>query len=159
MILTSLPYRIAVLNALMGNVSYQGKKVGIYEDYVAETANNKKAMLTVGTGQVEAYIILLNQTSNESLSNKCSRNNNDTIQIQINTVWPAGKGGSRIAEEIANVVLGVLFPTSIKNTDLVLYGGLDMWKSELMSTRNINYDGSSSRTWVVQLVLESMISQ
>lgn len=156
MILTSLPYRTAIFQALSGNISYQNKNVGVFEDYVAETSNNKKAILT---GNVEAYIILLNQTSNESQSNKCNRNNNDSIQIQINTVWPAGKGGSKIAEEIANVVLGVLFTTSIKNTDLVLPNGLDMWKSELMSTRNINYDGSSSRTWVVQLVLESWISQ
>lgn len=156
MILTSLPYRTAIFQALSGNISYQNKNVGVFEDYVAETSNNKKAILT---GNVEAYIILLNQTSNESQSNKCNRNNNDSIQIQINTVWPAGKGGSKIAEEIANVVLGVLFTTSIKNTDLVLPNGLDMWKSELMNTRNINYDGSSSRTWVVQLVLESWISQ
>jgi hypothetical protein len=107
----------------------------------------------------QAYIILLNQTSNEARSNKCNRNNNDSIQIQITTVWPAGKGGSKVAEEIAQVILNLLFPSNVKNTDLALSNGLSMWKSELLSSRNINYDGNSSRVWITQLILESWISQ
>ena len=155
MILTSLPYRTAVFSALKGNVKYQNKNVGVFEEYFMPTTGNDKAILT---GNVEAYIILLNQTSNEAQSNKCNRTNNDSIQIQINTVWPASKGGSKIAEEIANIVLGLLFGDSVKNTDLTI-PNMDIWKSELLSSRNMNYDGTSSRTWVCQLVLESYISQ
>jgi len=155
MILTSLPYRTAVFEAIKGNVTYQNKNIGVFEEYYMPTNGNDKAILT---GNVEAYIILLNQTSNEAQSNKCNRTNNDSIQIQINTVWPASKGGSKIAEEIANIVLGLLFGDSVKNTDLTI-PNMDIWKSDLVLSRNINYDGVSSRTWICQLVLESYISQ
>jgi len=155
MILTSLPYRTAVFEALKGNVTYQNKNIGVFEEYYMPTNGNDKAILT---GNVEAYIILLNQTSNEAQSNKCNRTNNDSIQIQINTVWPASKGGSKIAEEIANIVLGLLFGDSVKNTDLTI-PNMDIWKSDLVSSRNMNYDFADSRAWIVQLVLESYISQ
>lgn len=156
---TTLPFRTAIVGALLGNVLYQTKKIGVFEEYVAETTTNKKAILTIGTAQVEAYIVILNQTSNEARSNKCTRNNDDSIQIQINTVWPAGKGGSKVAEEIANVVLGILFPTSNKQTELVLSDGLSLWKSDLLTNRNMNYDGTATRTWVTQLVIEGWIGQ
>lgn len=158
MVLTSLPYRIALFNALSQNVLYQGQKIGVFLDYVAETTTDKVAILSLGNTKIEAYIILLNQTSNEAQSNKCNRTNNDSIQIQINTIWPASKGGSKIAEEIANIVLGLLFGDSVKNTNLTI-PNMDIWKSELVSSRNMNYDTASNRAWVCQLVLESYISQ
>jgi len=156
MIITTLPYRKAIIEALDGNIIYNNKSIRVWEEYVVETETKQIVKLDNGA---DAYIILLNQTSNETLSNKCNRNNNDSIQIQINTVWPAGKGGSKTSEEIANVILGILFPTSVKNTDLELDNGLSMWKSELMGSRNINYDLNASRVWVTQLILETWISQ
>lgn len=153
--ITSLPYRTAVYNALDDKVVYNNVKIHSFVEYLQETSTRKKAILS---GDVQAYIILLNQTSNESQSNKCNYNTNDTIQIQITTVWPAGKGGYQVAEGIANAVLALLFPTDLKNTDLSITG-MDIWKSEVLSTRNINYNDSSSRTWITQIVLESSISQ
>jgi len=154
--ITSLSYRKAIIEALDGNIIYNNKSIRVWEEYVVETETKQIVKLDNGA---DAYVILLNQTSNETLSNKCNRNNNNSIQIQINTVWPAGKGGSKTSEEIANVILELLFPTSIKNTNLELDNGLSMWKSELMGSRNINYDLNASRVWVTQLILESWISQ
>jgi hypothetical protein len=154
--ITSLPYRTALVQTLDTHILYQSTSIRVWEEFVSETET--KRIVTLNNG-CQAYIILLNQTSNEARSNKCNRNNNDSIQIQITTVWPAGKGGSKTAEEIAQVILNLLFSSNIKNTDLALSNGLSMWKSELLSSRNINYDGDSSRTWITQLILESWISQ
>lgn len=154
--LTTLPFRQALIAELDGNVIYNTNSIRVFEEYYMPTATKTKVILT---GGVEAYIVIKNQTSNEARSNKCNRNNNDSIQIQVVTVWPANKGGSKVAEEIANVILSRLFPTSIKNTDLSLSGGLSMWKSELLGSVNINLDGDSSRTWITQLILEAWISQ
>lgn len=153
--LTTLPYRTSVYNTLKGNIIYKDTRIGVFEEYYMPTTGNDKAILP---GGVEAYIILLNQTSNQAQSNKCNRTNNDSIQIQINTVWPASKGGSKTSEEIANIVLDLLFGNSVKNTDLTI-PGMDVWKSDLVSSRNMNYDTSSNRAWICQLVLESWISQ
>lgn len=156
MLITTLPLRIALITALDGSITYQGQSIRVFEEYLMETTTKKKAILT---GGVEAYVIILNQTSQEARSNKCNRNNNDSVQIQINTVYPAGKGGSKVAEEISQVILNLLFPSSIKIATLTMPNGLALLKAELLSQRNINYDGSASRTWVTQLVLETWISQ
>jgi len=153
--ITTLPYRKSIINALDGNILYETQSIRVWEEYVMETDTKRIVKLSMGC---EAYVILLNQTSNETQSNKCNRNNNDSIQIQITTVWPANKGGSQVAEEIADVILGLLFEDSVKNSVLTI-PNMDVWKSELVSSRNINYDGNSSRTWVTQLVLEAWISQ
>jgi len=154
--ITTLPLRTSLVEALDGNIMYQSQSIRVFEEYLMENSSKKKAILA---GGVEAYVIILNQTSNEARSNKCNRNNNDSIQLQVTTVYPAGKGGSKVAEEISNVILGLLFPTSLKNTDLTLPSGLDLIKSELLGSRNINYDLSSSRIWINQLILECWISQ
>lgn len=149
---TTLKYRTAIVNAL-SNVQYQGKRIGVFEEYLAETSTNKKAVYST----FEAYIILLNQTSNNN-SPKCHRNNEDSIQIQITTVYPAGKGGSKVAEEIANVILEILFPTEHYKSNIAI-PNMDVWKSELLGSRNIKYDLSESRIWIHQLLLISNISQ
>lgn len=149
---TTLKYRTAIVNAL-NNVQYKGKRIGLFEEYLSETSTNKKAIFPT----FEAYVILLNQTSNNN-SPKCHRNNEDSIQIQITTVYPAGKGGSKVAEEIANVILGILFPTEHYKSNISI-PDMDVWKSELLSSRNIMYDLTSSRTWIHQLILVSNISQ
>jgi len=150
--ITTLPYRTAIVNAL-NNVQYQYKRIGVFEEYLQETSTNKKAVFPT----FEAYIILLNQTSNDN-SPKCHRNNEDSIQIQITTVYPAGKGGSKVAEEIANVVLGILFPNEFYKSNLTI-PNMDVWKSELIGTRNLNFNENESRIWINQLILVSNISQ
>lgn len=154
--ITTLPFRTAIVQALDTHVLYQSTSIRVWEEYVMET--DTKRIVTLNQG-CQAYIILLNQTSNEDGSNKCNRNSNDSIQIQINTVWPAGKGGSKTAEEIANVVLNLLFPSTVKSTDLDLGPDLQLWRSQFLSSININYDGDSSRTWVTQIIIEGWISQ
>lgn len=157
--LTTLPLRQSLLTALDGNIIYQGKSIRVFEEFLQDTPTKKKAILTFGTVTAEAYVILLNQTSNEARSNKCNRNNDDSIQIQVTTVYPAGKGGSKVSEEIANIVLDLLFPTSVKETSLTVGGGIDLWHSDLLGSRNIQYDLTSSRVWITQLILECWIEQ
>lgn len=154
---TTLPYRKAIIQALDTHVLYDGTSIRVWEEFVSETET--KRIVTLGFG-CKAYIILLNQTSNETQSKKCIRTNNDSIQIQITTEWPAGKGGSKISEEIANVILNILFPdSSTQNAILNLGPEFTTWRSKLLSSRNIQYDGQSSRTWITQLILESWINQ
>ena len=153
---TTLALRTSLVTALDGNIIYQTKSIRVWEEYLMETTTKKKAILD---GGVEAYIIILNQTSQEARSNKCNRNNDDSIQIQVNTVYPAGKGGSKVAEEISQVILDLLFPTSLKIASLTLPNGLDLLKAELISQRNLNYDLTASRVWVTQLMLECWINQ
>lgn len=152
--ITTLPLRGAVIEAIEPIV-YQGKNIYAFDEYVLETSTRKKTVYPKFT----AYIIILNQTSNNRELNKCVRNNQDTIQIQVTTVWPENTGNSRAAEEIADLVLKKLYPATNKNTSLQLPGGLHVWKSNVETVRNINYDSETSRTFITQLVIECQISQ
>lgn len=140
-------------------IVYANKKVGVFEEYYAPATGNTKALFNVGTSPVEAYIILLNQTNNNDPLNKCGRNDELSIQIQINTVWPASKGGSKVAEEISNLILAKLFPDSDLNATVVFPNGFVCWKANVESTRNINFDANESRSWIVQMLLILKVSQ
>lgn len=153
---TTLPLRTSLVTLLDGNISYQSKQIRVFEEYLMETETKKKTILN---GGVEAYVILLNQTSNDGRLNKFNYNNIDSIQIQVNTVYPAGKGGSKVAEEISQVILDLLFTVANSKASITLPNSFSLFKAELINQRNLNYDLTSSRVWVNQSVLECWIIQ
>lgn len=154
----SLPLRTAFFNKLNSGITYLGKSIFTFEDYLQETSTRKKAILQVGTMTVEAYIILLNQTENDN-SNKCRKNDQASIQVQINTIFPSGKGGSQQAEEIGNLVYEKLFPVNNLKADIILPTPFHCWKSVKQGARNLNYDTETSRAWIHQITFNNWISQ
>jgi hypothetical protein len=154
----TLAVRTALVQKLKDSVTYTGTKIPTYEAYVQETPANRIARLTIGNEEVLAYIILLNQTSND-ISPKCLRNDSTTIQVQVTTVWPNDKGGSRTAEEISELVTDVLFTDDGLFSKLELPEPLDTWMGLLRSSDNIYYDTETNRVWITQLMLSYEVSQ
>jgi len=146
-----LAIRTALVSALDG-IIYLTKTIAVFEEDLQETSTRKKAILTIGNQQVEAYILLTNQTSNDT-SAKCLRADQVSIQIQITTVWPANKGGSKVAEEIGELVTGKLFTTDGLFTTLETALPINVWMGELAERRNIKYDTTSSKVWIKNLFL------
>lgn len=153
----TLAIRKAYVQALSGIV-YKTKKIPIYEEFVQESPNNKIARVNIGNTEVGVYIILLNQTANDN-SAKCRRNDETSIQVQINTVFLIGSGGSQTAEEVATLVMGKLFVGSDLKTSIVMPSPFHLWKSSLESSRNIPYKTENSYNWVHVLLFENMVSQ
>lgn len=153
----SLSLRIAYFNKLQG-ITYLGKPIPVYEEFVQETVGNMKAKLTIGNMTVEAYIILLNQTENDN-SPKCHRNDECSIQIQVTTVWPSDKGGSMHAEKIMNLVYDKLFPTSSIDADLTIESPFKIWKKVKIGGRPINYDTDTNRVWIKTITMNNWVSQ
>jgi len=153
---TNLAIRTAVATALNadGGILYSGtQKIATFEEYLQETTTRKKAVLVTGNLQeTEAYIILLNQTQNEGQGNKCIRNDECSIQLQVTTVWPAGKGGSKIAELISELALERLETVTLPEP-------FGLWKYDTVGIRNLNYDSQSTRTWIVQITLKFSVTQ
>jgi len=156
--IVSLPYRTAISEALNGHVVYSGIGIPTYEEYVQVTASRPIGYVPKGTEEVGCYIILLNQTSNDN-SAKCTRNDDVSIQAQITTEWTSNKGGSKLAEEIAELVVNRLFDADGLFNILTLDEPLSLWKGELESIQNINYDLTSSRVWITQLLITGSITQ
>lgn len=146
----NLALRKAYVAALTG-LQYGGKTIPVYEEEMQGTV----ATLADGT---QAYIILLNQTSNND-SPKCVRTDFASIQIQITTVWPSNKGGSRVAQEISEVIMATLFPDKFYSTSIVLPSPFNMWQSFLESCRPIQYDTTTNRVWIEQMIMSHRISQ
>lgn len=151
---TTLAFRTAIVNAL-NNIVFESNRVGVFEEYVQETSTNKKALLT----NCEAYIVLLNQTSNDN-SARCARNDEVSIQIQITTVFPAGKGGSKISEQISELVINQLFTSDGLFKKITMPSPFGLWKMELpVSGRQINFNENESRIWITQLVVLGYLNQ
>ncbi len=148
--------RKAVFDALNvgGGIVYSGtQKICTFEEYLQETTTKKRALLVAGNQeQTEAYIILLNQTLNEGIGNKCGRNDECSIQIQITTVWPAGKGGSIIAERIGDLAMQRLETIQLPEP-------FGLWRSTIEAVSNINYNSNDTRTWIVQYTLSYSVTQ
>jgi len=152
---TNLAIRTAVATALNagGGIIHSGtQKIASFEEYLQETDTRKKAILTVGNLSLEAYIILLNQTQNEGIGSKCGRNDECSIQLQVTTVYPSGKGGSKIAEEISDLALARLASVALPDP-------FGLWKYDTVGIRNLNYDAQSTRTWIVQITLNFSVTQ
>jgi len=153
----TLAIRTAYVEKTTG-ITFLTKVIPVFEEYVQETATKKKAILTIGTMQIEAYIILLNQTVNDN-SPKCQRNDQTSIQAQVTTVFPLGKGGTKTAEQIAELFMDKLFVNSNLETNLVLPPPFHIWKSVMEGVKNINYTTDTNSVWITQLILNHYVSQ
>lgn len=151
----SLALRTSLYASLQGIV-YNTKTIPVYEEKVSTTP--PVAVVTIGGVQVQCYIILLNQTENDD-SPKCHKNDACSIQIQINTVFPFTKGGSKTAEGIENLVYAKLFPTSSLMTGLVLPSPFTLWKSVKQGSRSIQYDTETNSVWTRQITFSLWIAQ
>lgn len=152
-----LPLRKAYVLAL-SNLTYKGVKIPVYEEKATPTTNRPFANIPYGNTTVQAYIVLLNQTSNDN-SSKCIRNDQASIQVQITTVWPQDKGGSLMAEEISDLVTAELFDESGLFNLMVLPTPFEIWKGVLEGARNMPYETETNSVWVRQLILNNWITQ
>ena len=156
--LVTTPVRSALATLLSG-IPFMGKTINAFEEYLQESTTKKKSVLTIGSQQVTAYIILLNQTVNDN-SSKCMRNDETSIQVQITTVYPPDTGGSLIGEQISDLVLAKLFNVdNMQITGINLPGPFEIWRARFVSSRNINYNTDTNRVWVTQLTLSFSINQ
>jgi len=156
--LVTTPIRSALATLLSG-IPFMGKTINSFEEYLQESTTKKKAVLTVGSQQVTAYIILLNQTVNDN-SSKCLRNDEASIQVQVTTVFPADAGGSLVAEQIADLVLARLFDVdNMQITGINLPEQFEIWRARFISSRNINYNTDTNRVWITQLTLSFSVNQ
>lgn len=149
----TLGIRTAFFDALQGIV-YKGVTIPVWEEVI----NGSISVIGVGNMQAEAYIIIQNQTAND-ISVKCRRTDECSIQVQINTRWAIGTGGSKSAEEIGELVCDKLFTATNLETSVVLDSPFQMWKSKLESTRNIPYQTEDKFVWVHNMVFTAWVSQ
>lgn len=151
----TLPLREAYYSKLK-NIQYLGVRIPVCEEYL----NENEAVLNVGNNkQIRAYILLMNQTENDDSNAKCMKNDQSSIQIQVNTVFNANSGNSEHAEKIANIILAMLYPTIHYKIDIVLPEPYDLWKTQIVTSRNINYQNNSDRIWTKQIVINNFVSQ
>jgi len=148
----NLLIRTAYFDALQ-NLVYKTKTIPVYEEQV--TDGSPMVSVNIGGVLVQCYIILLNQSSND-LSTKCVRSDEASIQVQINTLFPRGKGGSKTAEEISELVYGKILNESGLLGKLTTDG---LWKTTLEDTRNIPYNTDTNSVWVVQSIFTNRINQ
>lgn len=153
----NLALRKAYVAALIA-VPYAGKNIPVYEDFLQPTASRPIAKLAIGEATVEAYIILLNQTSNDN-SPKCVRNDEASIQVQITTVWPLFKGGKKTSEEISDVILSILFTEDGLFNKMPIEAPFDIWKGSVSGIRPLSYTTDTNTVWITQLILTNSISQ
>lgn len=155
----NLSIRQAVLNAITPIV-WQSKNIYSFADFAQYSAQKPQALIPNGVGKTyEAYIILLNQNSNLNDQNKCTRNDQASIQIQVTTKFPSGTGGSTQAEQIAELILNKLYPVDKKHMAISLQHPLYVWKSQVELVKNLNYDDEVGRTFITQLVISCQVSQ
>ena len=141
------------MTALSGNVIYNGTNIPVFEEFVQETATRKIATFSPGSGvnTAQAYILLLNQTLNDN-SPKCNRNDECSIQLQIVTRWQRETGGSRVAEEISEIILPLL-------DNLVMSSDFNLYRTEVVSIQNVPQYEEVMSYWVTQILVSHSISQ
>lgn len=144
-------FRKAIFEAI-GAIPFKTGNVYAFEEELIETGPRKKLVTDVA----EYYIILLNQTANDN-SSKCGRNDALSIQIQCTSVFKNNKGGSLDAETISELVMDKLFPDNIGIVPSPT--GTQLWKLNLDSVRNIQYNEVNSKTWITQLIVTAELSQ
>ena len=154
----NLALRTAIGLALNDNIVYSGQNIATFEEYLQETDTRKIAKFIEGNRPAEAYIVLLNQTSNDD-SAKCMRNDIASIQIQITTVFPANKGGSSTAEKISELVMARLFTEDGLNSTLDLGDDMTAWRGRMEGCINIPYDTNTNRIWITQMIVEYAVTQ
>lgn len=151
----TLAVRTAFIQRLQDNVIYAGVTLPVREELLD---SKTPVTVTYGAAKPQAYILVHNQTAND-ISAKCMRSDECSIQVQINTLFPKGHGGSKLAEQISELVFDQLFPVNDLDAGLVSVDGTHIYKSTLESNRNISYDTDTHTVWIVNLVFSCWISQ
>lgn len=134
--------------AALQNLVYKTKTIPVYEEQV--TDGSPMVSVNIGGVLVQCYIILQNQTAND-ISAKCGRSDEASIQVQINTLFPRGKGGSKTAEEISELVYSRLL-----ESDLNVNG---LWSTQMPYTRNIPYNTETNSVWCLVCLFTNRITQ
>ena len=129
--------------------------IPVYEEYVA---GDPVELITVGNVEVQAYIVLKNQTQNDA-SAKCVRTDETSIQAQITTVWPKNTGGSKLAEQIEESLMSVLFPISNIVPVMTLPEPFNLWQFRFIGSPNVSYRNETNSVWIKQPIFNMTVSQ
>lgn len=156
--LPSLAIRQQLATFLAG-ITYLTKTIPVFEEYVQYTTTKPATFINVGNMQVEVYIILTNQTANDSSNTKCGRKDECSIQIQSYAVFPANKGGSITTEEITQLILDKFYTTDNLNTAFDLPSPFEVMNSEVITIRNTNFNTDTNRIWSTILILNINVNQ
>lgn len=156
--LPSLAIRKQLATFLAG-MTYLGKTIPVFEEYVQYTTTKPETKVLVGNMPIEIYILLQNQTANDSSNTKCGRKDECSIQIQAYAVYPANKGGSVVTEEMMQLVIDRLYTTDNLNTAFTLPAPFKVINSEVITTRNTNFNTDTNRIWSTILILNLNVSQ
>lgn len=143
----------------LANLQYKGVVVPIHEEYVQYTTDKQETFIQVGNMQVEVYIILSNQTANDASNTKCGRKDECSVQIQVYAVFPANKGGSLTTEEITQLVMDRLYTGNNLETSFTLPDPFKMYGSEVITTRNTNFNTDTNRVWSTILIVNFNVNQ
>lgn len=157
----NLAIRQAVLNAI-NPVIYQGKNIYAYNDKVMLSASKPAVYLDIpnSSNKVQAYIIILNQNSNNNDQNKDNRNDQASIQLQITTRFVSGTGERKQNDEITQLVLNKLYPNGNKRMSVVLPDGLNLWKCYLEINKPLPaLIDDTATVYITQLVISCQVSQ
>lgn len=143
----------------LAGIEYKGVTIPVHEEYVQYTTSKPAAFIQVGNMQVEVYIILTNQTANDASNTKCGRKDECSIQIQAYAVFPANKGGSITTEEITQLIMDRLYTGDPLNTSFTLPEPFKMYGSEVITTRNTNFNTDTNRVWSTILIVNFNVNQ
>lgn len=149
------PLRKAYWDNIQPGLAWQGNPIPVCEEYL----NEPPAVIIDQEGRrVELYVIIGNQTSND-ISAKCGRDDESSIQIRIVASYPSGTGGSRLPEQIGDIIKAGIFQKPGGGHALEIESPFDIWKCQFLSSRNLNYETDNSREWTHVMIINNWVSQ
>jgi len=80
------------------------------------------------------YIIISGQTFTEE-SLKCSFATDNAISLNIVTTFPKGVGTKKVGEDIANMVLDIVYPENGETG--IIVNGFHIWKTRLIMNKTL----------------------
>lgn len=104
----STDIRIAIINAI-SPLTLSGVNIPVHDTELP--VNVEPAYYLTS----RAYVLITDQTENETTNNDCSIRQNATFQISIITKFPQGNGGKKVSETISDAI-----QLKMNLTDLVL---------------------------------------
>lgn len=146
--------RKAYVSQLSQYLTWNSQSIPVCEEYL----NKDPARIMYDNREVQLYVIILNQVSNNT-SPKCMQEDQSSLQIKITTVFPSGTGGSRLAEIIGNMARAFLFENGHATSTLVLSPPFNLWKAVIEGSRNINYETNNSREWNHIITINNWVTQ
>lgn len=117
------------------------------------------AVLNLGNStKIQAFVIIQNQTVNDSPISKCGINQETSIQLDIVTVYNNNSGQSLHAELIAQLVFDKLFDTDSKFLELTI-PGVHVWRGWLEGSRIIEDNTLDKSIYRNILIFNHSVSQ